>query len=263
MNYRKFEAMALAGTLVAVLVSMVISITKESDVSVILGQALFIPVLFFSLHYGRKIGFLVATTSSLIYLIARVQEVNEFSLSSLDGQLIISRAALFGFVGILSSELAARFKYFSARFSEEGNLDHTTNLFSQDYLQTLIARLFHEYDRHNRTFSIIFFTIDWRPAVDTSIKKHRFSKLAKVIRDNVRLVDEVGYVNDDCFCIVLPDTHLSAATLVCKRLESFLRRKQAPDTESLRISKKILCASDNSAEVKAMLPAEVVAKLSA
>ena len=263
MKYRKFEAIALASTLVAVLISMIISINRGSAMSVVLGQALFIPVLFFSLHYGRQIGFLAATTSSLIYLMARVQEVNELSLASLDGQLIISRAALFGFVGIFSSELATRFKYIFARFSNRENLDQTTRLFNQGYLQTLVARLFHAYNRDNRTFSIIFIGIDWRPAVDANIKKHRFTKLAKIIRDNVRLVDEVGYVNDDCFCIVLPETHLSAAQLVSERLESFLKGSQIQNKEALRINKKILCASDHNAEVKAMLPAEVVAKLSA
>ena len=263
MRYRTFEAITLATALVAVLISIIISINRGSGVSAVLGQALFIPVLFFSLHYGRQVGFLAATTVSLIYLIARVQEVNVLSLSSLDGQLIISRAALFGFVGILSCELATRFKYVFAKFSDQRSFDQTTRLFSQDYLQTLIARLFHEYERNNRGFSIIFITIDWLPAVDAHIKKRRFSKLAKVIRDNVRLIDEVGHVNDDCFCIVLPDTHLSAANLVCERLESFLRGTQDQTPESLRISKKVLCVSDHNAEVKAMLPAEVVAKLSA
>src|SRR3989304_359203 len=116
-KYRKLELLFLVLSLSAVLLSIVVSFVQKAQFSEILGQALFVPVLFIALHYGRQPGFLAATGGALIYFIAKAQEFNSLDISTIDGQFIIGRAALFGLIGIFGSELAMRTKYLIARFS--------------------------------------------------------------------------------------------------------------------------------------------------
>lgn len=259
MKYRKLELIFLVVSLIAVLFSIIVSVLQKAQFSEILGQALFVPVLFIALHYGRQPGFLAATGGALIYLIAKAQEFNSLSLSTVDGQFVIGRAALFGLIGIFGSELAIRTKYLIARLSGTEQIDDQTHLYSQNYLQKLITRAFHEYNRHARPFSILFITLDWPGLLDSATREKAVSQIATFIRSNVRLIDEVGYLSDNCFCMVLPDTTSLAAQLVFMRLE---KAYKSDDSQLLTatLSERILSMPENEPEIKAMLPDRDIAK---
>ncbi len=259
MNYRKLEAKLITLGLVVIFGSMLIGLKRGTGTSEILGQALFVPVLFFSLHYGRQAGFLAATIAAVAYMIARVQELQTLNISSLDAQQMILRLALFGFVGIFASELASRSKYLKAKFANTGGFDEETKLFTQDYLQKRILKLFYEHDRYDRPFSMLFITVTEDHALVKNVKGS-VSKFASLLRDNVRLVDEVGYVSSDCFCVLLPDTNKAGAELVFKRLDDVFLAKIGKSLSSTKLHSRIYCSIEDEAEIKQMLPSEAIAR---
>jgi len=260
-KYRKLELLFLTLCLFAVLLSIIISFSQKAQFSEILGQALFVPVLFIALHYGRQPGFLAATGGALIYLIARAQELNSLNLSTEDGQYVIARAVLFGLIGIFGSELATRSKYLIARLSGEEQIDGQTHLYSQTYLQKLLTRLFGEYHRYARPFSILFITLDWTKPSEASAREKLIGKVANIIRSHVRLIDEVGYLSDNCFCLVLPETPGQAAQSIYERIEKAYLVQTAQMTVFPRmICERVLSMPGNQAEIKAMLPERDVAK---
>ncbi|MDP1809365.1 MAG: diguanylate cyclase [Actinomycetota bacterium] len=241
--------------------SIIISFTQRAPSSEILGQALFVPILFIALHYGRQLGFMAATSGAMIYLIARVEEINNLNLLTQDGRSVMARAVLFGLIGIFGSELATRSKYLIAGLAGGEHLEDQTHLYSQAYLQKSIARLFSEYHRHARPFSILFVTLDWTQPSETAAREKLIGKVANIMRSHVRLIDEVGYLSDNCFCLVLPETPVQAARLVFERLEkAYLIQATQMAVYPKMICERVLNMPENEAEIKAMLPERDLAK---
>lgn len=261
MKYRRLELLFLALTFSAVLLSIIISYAQKAPLSEILGQALFVPILFVALHYGRQPGFTAATIGAMIYLIARVQELNVLNLSSEDGRFVIGRAVLFGLIGIFGSELATRSKYLMAGLAGEDCLEDRTHLYSQAYLQKLIMRLFAEYRSHARPFSILFITLDWTQPSVAATRDKMIGKAASIMRSHVRLIDEVGYLSDNCFCLVLPEVSAQAAHLIFERLEkAYLNQAALTAAYPKLVCERVLNMPENEAEIRAMLPERDVAK---
>lgn len=263
MKYRKLELLFLSIGTLAVLSSILVSIAQGSSVAEILGQALFVPILFAALQYGRQQGFLTAAASAVIYLVAKVQENNGLSVETFAGQFIIGRAFLFGVVGIFGSELAVRTKYILAGLAGQSKIDDITHLYNQSYTQKLIIRLFYEYNRFGRPFSVLFVTVDWPRPVEGREREKEVAKLAGLMRSNVRLIDEIGFLGDHRFCLVLPDTDAAGANLLFERLHDLHTAQAVKTSASPTFSKRILSAPEDEAEIRSILPQEELSRVTA
>jgi GGDEF domain-containing protein len=255
MKYRKLEMVFLAIGLIGIFISILISLVNKAQPSELLGQALFVPVLFLALHYGRQYSYVGAVVAALIYLIANAQDFNGLNLSSQTGQLVIMRAGLFGLIGIMGGELAVRAKYVLARMTSEGLIDDKTNVFSQNYIEALIARMLHEYDRYKRPFSVLFIDLDWSEPLSQAEKERLVPRMANIFRGNVRLVDEVGYWNER-FCLVLPYTGGDAAKTIFERLEKIWRHS-GHSRIPVTLSASVLSVPEDETEIK-KLSSEIV-----
>lgn len=255
MKYRKLELLFLALCFLAVLASIILSLSQKAHYSQILGQALFVPILFIALHYGRQPGFLAATGGALIYLISRSQELGSMNFATADGQFMLVRAVLFGLVGIFGSELATRTKYLIASLGGEGRVDERTHLYSKTYLQRLLSRLLSEYQYYARPFSIIFITLNWGGPIETGTREKSIARAANIIRSNLRLIDEIGFINDNCFCLVLPETPFNAAKSVFARIEDvYAQQPSSPARAPKMICERVLGMPEDETEIKVMLP---------
>jgi GGDEF domain-containing protein len=261
MKYRKLELLFLAIGLVGIFISILISLVNKAQISELLGQALFVPVLFLALHYGRQYSYVGAVIAALIYLIANAQDFNGLNLSSEAGQLVIMRAGLFGLIGILGGELAVRAKYVLAKMTSEGLVDDKTNVFSQSYIEGLIARMLHEYDRYKRPFSVLFIGLDWSEPLSQADKERLIPRMANIFRGNVRLVDEVGYWGGR-FCLVLPHTGGEAARAIFERLEKIWMHS-GHSRIPLKLNQSILSVPEHEAEMKELASRMIESKITA
>lgn len=261
MKYRKLELLLLALGVTAVLASILLSFSNKTQLSEIIGQALFVPVLFLALHYGRSYGYVSAILAAFVYLVARVQEFDSLSLTTFDGQLVVARAGLFGLIGIFGGELAMRIKYVVARFADEDLIDGHTNVFSCSYLQRSVHRLLCEYYRYQRPFSLLVVSLRWHENLNSPGKAKIIPRIAKVISDNVRVVDEVGYLDEDRFCLVLPNTPSPAAQIVCNRLEKSYRHFRDGHHIPAELEKLILSLPEDEQRIKDLLPENEPAKV--
>ncbi len=227
MRYRKLELLLLSVGLVGILVSISIALLNGARIAELLGQALFVPVLFFALHYGRRAGYSAALAAALLFLIIKTRALGEIDLAALDGRLAVLQAAAFGLVGIFGGELAIRIKYVVAQITDDGLIDTRTKLFSHEYIERLIVKLWARYNRFERGFTILFIELRWpEPPTDIARSKQIY-RIADVLRSGVRLIDEVGYLRDGRFCLILPDTSADGASSVYARLEkTYSKSKQ-------------------------------------
>lgn len=254
MRYRKLELLLVSVGLVGILISILISLLNGAGISEILGQALFVPVLMLALHYGKHYGYISAVIAALILLIVKTNELGPLGLASIDTRLVILQAAAFGFVGLLAGELAARIKYVVAKIADDTFVDEKTKVFSQSYVEKLIGKLLSGYRRHGRSFTIIFINIHWSKPTAEDAKQKELSRIANIMRSNVRLVDEVAHLDDGRFCLVLPDTPKSSAQIVLKRLKKGYSASRHYLRFSAEWTEHILGLPGDEDEIEALVP---------
>jgi GGDEF domain-containing protein len=219
MKYRKLELLLMSVGLIAILISIFTSLLNGAQIDELIGQALFVPVLILALHYGRHYGYTGAIVAALILLIIKTQKLGDLNLANSEGRQVLMQAVAFGLVGIFGGELAVRMKYVMAKITNEQFVDDDTKVFSERYVHDLIGRLLSGYHRHHRPFAILFIEVSWPKPISEHSKAKQLGRIANIIRGNVRLVDEVGYLNDGRFCLVLPDATCDSANIVYERLK--------------------------------------------
>lgn len=217
MNYRKFELLLTSLGFGVIFATIIASFYQQGDHVEILGQALFGPVLFAALHYGRRAGFVAAMLASIVFIIAKSYGQTQISFAP---QIILARTAIFGLVGIVGGEIATRMKYVLLKFEDSALIDRLTNLYSRTFTIKVLERNIQNYQRHFRSFSVAFIEVrHWKFDVFAwPLKKRMILHATAAIRENVRIIDEVGHWGDGKFCIVMPDTVLMDAKIALSRI---------------------------------------------
>ncbi len=226
MNYRKFEALFISLGLSVILATILASYLNQADYVEIIGQAMFGPVLFFALHYGRKAGFLAALVSALLFIVAKFY-IQDEAMSTFIPEVILARAAIFGLVGIVGGELAHRMKYMILKFGNEDLLDAQTNVYNKAYSIQIIQKNIENHGRYQREFSLALVDISNKQSIfiDDLSRKKIMENLAFSLKENVRLVDDVGRWDDDRFCIIFPETKTNEAQIAIARIGKLLKSK--------------------------------------
>ena len=233
MNYRRFELLITSLGLAMIFATIIASIFQRAGYEEILGQALFAPVLFGALHYGRRVGFLAAMLAAIVFIVARFYNQNAEAATFVP-EFIIARTALYGMVGIIGGDLALKMKYMLTRIEDASLIDPQTNLFSRDYIAKLIDRNLQGYDRYHRAFSVAMVTIKHRRSeiFDWPQKKKVVIKAAMSIRNGVRIVDDVGHWSYGNFCIIMPDTTLMDGKIAVNRIYNIIIKELNQGTGS-------------------------------
>ena len=226
MSYRRFELLLVALGFAVILATMIDTINSSLGYENLLGQALMAPVLFIALHWGRRGGKFAALAGGLVYLAATATEKSTgFGLIS---QEVVIRAIAYGVVGILGGELAHKMKYVLAGMGNENHLDRETRVFDKSYLTRLIQNFISYHSRYTRPFAIIMITLthitaNGRGSQHLNQKGMRLS--AMILRDNIRIIDELGCWNETTLCVVAPDTAMHDAPAACKRITRLLEEQ--------------------------------------
>ncbi len=244
-----------------VLISILITLLDGAAITEIMGQALFVPVLFFALHYGRSYGYIAASCAALIFLIAKSLDFDKPAFDQLTREIIVAQAALFGLVGIIGGELASRLKYIIVKFADDELIDRQTQLFSEQYVQKLVVRLLAGFERYERPFSLVFITL--KNESDSSSHARHTNRLAGIIRSNVRIMDEVGCLDDGRFCLILPDTNGKGAKLVLKRLTGAYGKVPRLSNAAVDFSGDILTMPEDIAQIEKIAGGDQKSKITA
>lgn len=243
--------------------TIIASFHQQNDQVEILGQALFVPVLFASLHYGRRAGFISALLAALIFIVAKFNS-DSIQMSTFLPEYILARAAIYGLVGIIGGEIASRMKYILIKFEDSALIDKQTNLYSQTYTIKVIERNVQKYQRYFRSFSIAIVELQHSKfdVFNWSLRKKMILRTASAIRDNVRIVDEVGRWNECSFYIIMPDTMTADAKTAVNRVQNLVL-KQLGETKTfkdndLHLETKVLTYPDDREEISGLISPEMI-----
>lgn len=262
MKYSRFELLVLVFGGGAIVGTAAASLMRKTDWVEIVGQLLLLVVLIGALHWGRKGGFAAGILAALMYMGLRVPTITTSgALTPTLAQLLITRAVVFGAVGIVGGEICTRIKYFFLKLEDHDYIDDVTHLYNAAYIHDLFRAHIAQHERYHAVFSIVTLQLDEPklPPLAKNAGRRVLREVGKAVLGDIRLVDEMGRLDGALFCVILPNTPLEGARVCAARLA-----KTA--TSTLRTCGVVgddIAATDaigypeDKERVEAMLPASV------
>jgi len=224
-KYSRFEMliMILGGTVI--IGSMFLPSSGTLLIREVIAQFLMVAVLFAAVHWGRNGGFIAAVFATLIYVLLRIPLMNEQGLTSPLIGMIVTRTLTYGVIGVVGGEICSRIKYFFARIQGSPLLDEATQVYNSVFCGQAIKSGIGEFRRYKTPFSVAMITVS--PALTAGLRPARQRALLRTvashIRNDVRLVDDVGHLGDGEFMMLLPHTSGEGATIAADRVRANVR----------------------------------------
>jgi len=221
LKYSQFEALVMTVGAVAILGSLAISGQGSLVIEEVIGQVMMLGVLFAATHWGRNGGFIAALVASVIYVVVRIPLVTAQGGLTLDvASIILVRILSYGLVGIVGGELCGRIRYIFARLQDSSSVDEWSQVFNQRFITRAFESACGQFSRYQTPYSVIIIQL-----ADTLLSELRPTKqralvrgIASYVRNDIRLVDEAGRLDDGRFMVLLPHTPRDGAKVVAERL---------------------------------------------
>jgi GGDEF domain-containing protein len=220
MEYRRFELLVIGAAAVLVGGGFVASWPSGGASPTEIGaQLAILLVVAVAAHWGRKAGTLVALAASVTYLALRIPLIAGTS-GGPAVLLVVSRIAGYLLLGIVGGEIFGRIKYVFAGRNNVGAIDEFSHVFSERFASHAVRQALARADRLGEPFGLVLITLDSRFSEDAGTEHRRtlVRSVANVIRDDVRVIDDVAHLHDGRFAVILPHTHLQSAQVVAARL---------------------------------------------
>lgn len=236
MKYERFERYAIAFAALVV-VAMVTASAHDfsANFSGILSEVLLFIVFLSAIHYGRRGGFYAATACSAMYVLASIPGMSADGLTSETLLLVATRVLIFGVVGIVGGEACGRLRVFFARAANGAIFDEWSQAFNESYAHAALTRSIASFERYGQQFTITIIALSPSLTADLGPQRVRnvIRGVAKHLRGDVRMVDEVALLNDGRFLVLFPNTPLENATTPATRLARGVRHLLGAKEESV------------------------------
>lgn len=249
MKYSRFKLLMFAlGTLViagSLLMAPSAAVVSWQEV---VGQLMIIAVLAAALQWGRDGGSVAAFAAILVYVIMRTPLLSQLGPTRNLIAMIATRAVTYALVGIIGGEFFGRIKYLFARVDGNTMLDEYTHVYNRVYCAQTLKSGLGQFQRYQTPFSLAIVSLSPGLIADLRPSRQRMllRSVATHIRNDVRLVDDVGYLGDGRFLIMLPQTAKPGAEVARDRIRRTVRDLIGAKDESVT-STALGCPDDSAA----------------
>jgi GGDEF domain-containing protein len=238
MRYRRFETLVLTVGAAAIVGSVFFSLDGVPVAQEVVAQMLLLAVLIAAVHWGRKGGFFAATLASIIYILMRIPLLLDLPNLTVDAaSLLLVRILTYGLVGIVGGELCGRIRYVFARLESSNSIDDWSQVYNQGIIARTLESAVNQFTRYDTPFSVVTIELASPLFSDLRTSKQRalVRAVASYVRNDIRLVDELGRLDDGRFIVVLPHTPREGATVAAERLRDGVCDTLGAKQESVRI----------------------------
>ncbi|GAB4283271.1 MAG: hypothetical protein Kow0067_04130 [Coriobacteriia bacterium] len=238
MRYTRFEWLVLTLGAAVIIGSMLLTPTGVLIYQEVIGQLLIVGVLVGAVHWGRDGGFLAAVAATLVYVVLRIPLMNEQGLSTPVLTMILTRVVTYIVVGIVGGEICGRIKYVFARVEGSAMIDEATSVYNARFVAASLKAAIGQYQRYQTPFAAAVLAlsptllVDLRPVRQRSLLR----SVAAHIRNDVRLVDDVGHVGHGQFFLLFPHTPRAGAEIAADRVRSGVRDLVGAKDESVTVT---------------------------
>jgi GGDEF domain-containing protein len=252
-KYSRFEMLVLGVGVIAVLGTIAFSLTSHPDGVEVLAQVLLLVALTGAVHWGRSGGLVAAVVAFLVYLMARMPLILAVGWTTATVELVLVHGVTYGFIGIVGGELCGRLKYFFARSSESPSIDESSRVYNQQFIAKLLATALGGFDRYQAPFSVVVLRL--APAVTSELRARKASSLVRAVanhlRNDVRMIDDVGHLDDGSFVLLLPHTPRTGAMVAAERVRAGVRDVVGAKDES--VTAQVMGAPEDTDALRALL----------
>jgi GGDEF domain-containing protein len=200
-----------------------------------IAQLLLLVVLVGAVHWGRKGGFIAALGCTVAYILLRVPTIQVVGITPEVIELVLLHTITYGVVGILGGEICSRIKYYFARFEDAFNIDEDSRVYNQRFLAQLLVNNLAQHRRYGTIFSIGVLTLS--PNLTADLRASKVTTVVRTvanhIRNDVRLIDDVGRLDDGRFVLVFPHTPKEGGDVAMTRVRSAVRDLLGAKDESV------------------------------
>lgn len=225
MKYARFELLAVGVGAAAVIGTIAIALGSRPDWIEIAAQALVLVALVGAVHWGRKGGMIGALAATLAYLLLRLPGIMTSGLQPEVIELVLIRAATYGFIGVVGGETCGRIKYFFMRMEDSLSIDEHSRVYNQTYVRRMLENSLAAAARYGTRFSVV--VLELRPRLTAELRASRqrsfVRAVANHVRNDVRLIDEVGRLDDGRFVVLFPHTPKEGAQIAAERVRQGVR----------------------------------------
>lgn len=255
MSDSRFEQLILAIGGAAILGSLALAYSQGiPPAAEIVAHLMVFLVLVAAVRGGRRGGLLAAIVATTLYVFMRLPLL-DLPVRPQALMIVGSRIAAFGLVGIVGGELSGRMRYLFAGMERVAAIDDWSHVYNQAHAHASVARALGKFDRYSEEFSVVLVSLTgslfagMRPARQRSMVR----AAADLIRNDVRLVDEVARLDDGRFLVLLPHTPRAGALVVGGRLHPALAHALGARAEA--ISVQVLGTPTDAQGIRALLEA--------
>jgi GGDEF domain-containing protein len=221
-KYSRFEMIVVG---VSMLVVAALLATSPHDVSSVpldfSASLLLVIVLWAALHFGRRGGLAAAIGAAALYVVLNIPAMTAAGgLTSEALLVVIGRVSMFGLLGIVGGELAARLRHLFSRQGHAGEYDEWGHAFNERYAENALRRAFAAFDRHQQPFSLVLLSMSREITAGMGPQRARsiVRAVSAHLRGDLRMVDEIARLDDGRFAILLPSTGADGAAIVTARV---------------------------------------------
>ncbi len=253
MKYTRFEVLVLGIGAISIFGSILFAAAGPPIAEEVIAQALLFAVLAAAVYGGRTAGFIAALVASAAYLLLRVPLVMADQGLSLDlAGILAIRILGYGVIGIIGGEACDRIRSMLSEYKECRGMDSWSGTCNQRFIARVLAAALGESQRYDTVFSVAI--IDVSPAVFRSMSTTRQRAIVRAIadhiKDDIRVVDEVGRLDEGSFLLVLPHTPVEGALVAADRLRRGVRNVIGAGAESITV--RTLSVPGNIDEIHAL-----------
>ncbi len=253
MKYSRFEWLTLVVGGAAILGTIILSLMHSQPMAQeVIAQLLLLAVLFGAVHWGRNGGFAAAVLAIGAYIAMRMPLLVSEGLTPDLLLLIGLHMVTYGFVGIVGGELCGRIKYVLAKLEGGFNIDEETHVYNERFVGQLLESQLAAHSRYRTPFSVGLMTL--APALTSDLRpsrrKSQLRDVATHIREDLRLVDDVGRLDDGRFIMVFPHTPLNGGQVASERVCESVRNLLGARDES--VSTRVLSAPEDLSELQSL-----------
>jgi hypothetical protein len=244
-KYSRFEWLTIGVGAVAIGGTVMSALLPHPDWIELIAQLLLLGVLVGAVHWGRNGGLVSALGATLVYLAMRLPNIVAGGSEADVLRLLLVRGATFGLVGIVGGEVCGRIKYFFARIDDSCSID-------ESFVAQLLDSSLGSADRYDTSFSIVVLTL--APVLTDGLRPARVKTLvrsvANHVRNDVRMIDDVGRLDDGRFVMVLPHTPKDGATIAGARVRAGVRELVGAKDES--VTALVYGSANDAAAIRAL-----------
>ncbi|MBC7266268.1 MAG: diguanylate cyclase [Coriobacteriia bacterium] len=249
MKYTRFETLVIALGAAVVAASVLVPREVAPQWPELVAQVLLFVTFAAAAHWGRNGGSVTAMASALIYVLTRVPLLSSQGLTSNVAGALLTRLVAFAVVGIVGGEVFGRIKYFLARVDGAIMLDEYTQVYNRKYCSQALRNAIGQYQRYQTPYSVALLSLS--PALFAELRPSRqhsmLKSVANHLRSDIRLVDDVGYLGEGRFLVMLPNTPRAGAEIAADRLRAGVRDLLGAKDES--VSATVLSVAEDPSAI--------------